>query len=625
MSREMRLPALVLAGMVSLLLAVGVQNLTGSWIAAGIALLVVLAAVGTGAVLWLGKRAAGPSDFDELARRLPEAAKFDRYDPTSKAMVQDAGRLRGVDRDALAIVQDIGYVIGSHVPSGRPLAMGFEGTATMFAGPRSSKTTTVVIPWMVGATGPVLVTGNKPDIWTHTALIRAARGSGRTAWLFDPLDITREGEATMWADLIGYVQRARIKQKAAKDVADWFVSGTHIEGAKVDDYFNSAAHTMLGQYILAAAVAGGDIVHVYEWINDDTDRTAATLLEQHGWGSIARELINSIEMTERQKAGLYGMARNFVDCLGIREYQPWVTPRRRVKFVVGDEGELVARPVDQLVGSERVAFDPVAFVQSKDTLYLLSEDGVSAPAPMLTAVAGMVIDAAKDVAAERNEDRLPEPLLAVLDEAANICRLKDLPSLASFSASRGINLAVILQSNSQASRVWNNKEVDELWQASSLRIYGGSLTTDDAGFLERFSAAAGQYQHRLTTSSWSGASPMASSSSESFQLMPKLPVNSLVEMPDRRMVVIFNRAGVAIVKTTRWFEDKQLKDLIGTQILPRRHSRESGAGGDAAAESIRRWREAGSVEWQRPTTTGRLLEKSTSTADPGTSAKGSAA
>lgn len=46
------------------------------------------------------------------------------------------------------------------------------------------------------------------------------------------------------------------------------------------------------------------------------------------------------------------------------------------------------------------------------------------------------------------------PLLAVLDEAANVCRIADLPQLYSHLSARGVIPITILQSYAQGEQVW---------------------------------------------------------------------------------------------------------------------------------------------------------------------------
>ncbi|MBE9500777.1 TraM recognition domain-containing protein [Streptomyces sp. GKU 257-1] len=94
---------------------------------------------------------------------------------------------------------------------------------------------------------------------------------------------------------------------------------------------------------------------------------------------------------------------------------------------------------------------------STDTVYLLSKDGGGSAAAITASIADLVFRGGT-MAAERNgTGRLPIPLRAVLDEAANVCRIGDLPKLYSHLGGRGINPVTILQSYKQGSLVWGGR------------------------------------------------------------------------------------------------------------------------------------------------------------------------
>jgi hypothetical protein len=65
--------------------------------------------------------------------------------------------------------------------------------------------------------------------------------------------------------------------------------------------------------------------------------------------------------------------------------------------------------------------DVTRFPDTTDTLYLLSKDGAGSASPLVAALTDQVLRAAVKTAETRG-GRLDRPLLAVLDEAANICK-----------------------------------------------------------------------------------------------------------------------------------------------------------------------------------------------------------
>ncbi|WP_194292325.1 TraG/TraD/VirD4 family protein, partial [Streptomyces jumonjinensis] len=93
------------------------------------------------------------------------------------------------------------------------------------------------------------------------------------------------------------------------------------------------------------------------------------------------------------------------------------------------------------------------------------------------------------IQAERDGGRLDAPLLAILDEAANVCKIQDLPDLYSHLGSRGVIPVTILQSYRQGVRVWGEAGMDALWSASTIKLIGSGI--DDADFADKLSRLVG--------------------------------------------------------------------------------------------------------------------------------------
>jgi type IV secretory pathway TraG/TraD family ATPase VirD4 len=142
-------------------------------------------------------------------------------------------------------------------------------------------------------------------------------------------------------------------------------------------------------------------------------------------------------------------------------------------------------------------FDPAAFVRSHQTLYLLSKDGAGSAAPLVAAFADRLILEAVRAAEHSPTGRLDPPLVAVLDEAANICRITELPRLYSHLGSRGVVPLTILQSRSQGRRVWGEAGMDELFSAATVKVIGAGI--DDPAFTEDISRLLGDEDIRVRT------------------------------------------------------------------------------------------------------------------------------
>jgi len=94
------------------------------------------------------------------------------------------------------------------------------------------------------------------------------------------------------------------------------------------------------------------------------------------------------------------------------------------------------------------------------TQYAFAKVGVALPrvaqdaTSLTTAFAAQLFDAGQLVATASPGRRLATPLLFILDEAANVCRIRQLPDLYSHFGSRGMPVLTILQGWSQGVQCW---------------------------------------------------------------------------------------------------------------------------------------------------------------------------
>jgi hypothetical protein len=133
---------------------------------------------------------------------------------------------------------------------------------------------------------------------------------------------------------------------------------------------------------------------------------------KHGCQLLSQRLRRYGTLTEKQRDGVYGTARQMAACLTNSGISRWVNP-------VGGN----------MAGDRRPLFDPDAFVQGTGTLYSLSKEGHGSAGPPVTALTAATIEAAEELATTQPGGRLATPLLGVLDEAANVCRWRNLPDL----------------------------------------------------------------------------------------------------------------------------------------------------------------------------------------------------
>ena len=428
-----------------------------------------------------------------------------------KAALNDARRL-GVDSPGLPIAKTL---------SGQMLYSGWENVCVDIWGPRTGKTTSRAIPGILAAPGAVLVTSNKRDVVDATRGVREKVGD---VWIFDPQAVAAH-PATWWWNPLSYVT----DEVKAQNLAEHFASGSREEGARTDAFFDSAAKDLLAAFLLAAAKDGQPITRVYRWLTRETDDEAVGILKDAGYPQIAQNVDGIISAPDKQRGGVFGVARQMANCLTSAAVLKWVTPP--------EEGEV------------REEFNARDFVRGRNTLFLLSKEGAGTAGPLVTALTVAVVEAAEELAVALG-GRLRLPMVAMLDEAANVCRWKELPNLYSHYGSRGIVICTILQSWSQGVVVWGREGMRKLWSAANIKVYGGGVSETE--FLNELSQLIGDYVY----SNVSVSSSRQSGSSRSVDPDRKdkiLDVSDLAALPRGRAVVFASGAPAVMTQTIPWY------------------------------------------------------------------------
>lgn len=431
---------------------------------------------------------------------------------THKAATATAQRL-GVQGSA-------GVPIGRTVGSSTSLFGSWEDMHIDIWGPRTGKTTSRAVPAILDAPGAVLVTSNKRDVLDAT---RDPRRAASPVWVFDPQSVAREEPTEWWWNPLSYVTD---EVRAAK-MAEHFASGSRDPGARTDAFFDPSAQDLLAGLLLAAALDDRPITDVYRWLTRPTDKEPVTILQNGGYELTADQVAGVVFAPEKQRGGVYGTAQQMASCLTNRQVARWVTPTSEV--------------------DTRRQFSPEAFVREGGTLYSLSKEGRGTAGPLVTALTVAVVEAAEELAAASPGGRLPRPMLGVLDEAANVCRWRELPNLYSHYGSRGIVLMTILQSWSQGVDVWGESGMRKLWSASNVAVYGGGVKERE--FLEMLSALIGDYDKRVTSVSTGRGQR---SVSEQLTRERILDVADLQAMPKGRAVVLASGARPTLITTQPW-------------------------------------------------------------------------
>jgi type IV secretory pathway TraG/TraD family ATPase VirD4 len=414
---------------------------------------------------------------------------------------------------------------GRHRQAGRPVVYAsWEDTVVAFMAPRSGKTTALAIPFVLSAPGAVIATSNKADLWAATAALRAA-ATGGTVWLFDPQHVTWQPQAWWWNLLHGL---ATVED--AHRLAGHFVLTVADEHRR--DLWGPAAQDLLAALFLAAASSGRSLHDVAGWLNEPAVPTPIELLADAGFTAMAASLRGAQNGAPETRDGIYQTARTAAKAMTDPEIMAWVTP------------PAAGLPM----------FDPEAFAASRDTLYLLSKSR-SAAAPLIAALSDTAMRAAER-RAERLGGRLDPPLVVPLDEAANICRIADLPDLYSHLGSRGITPVTILQSYEQGVTVWGEHGMATLWGAATKKIIGAGV--DSPRLARDLATLVGQHDVPVRTLSYGDGRVSESVSLRRQDILEPAAIRAL---PPGTALLLATGIKAALIHLTPWYAGPRAAEI----------------------------------------------------------------
>jgi type IV secretory pathway TraG/TraD family ATPase VirD4 len=508
---------------------------TATLVALGVAVPLYLMVLGV--LLLVDGRRRGRAAVDDAAAHMATAR--DLQPLTGRAQLAKAKRLG-------ARTTEPGFPIGHALlpPRGRrklPIYGSWEDNAVLVAGPRTNKTTAYAVPIILAAPGLAIVTSNKPDVVWATSRIRADKGR---VWVFDPQHVAGHPQ-TWWWDPLTYVAPVdpptgcrRPDETRAEKLAAQFAMSSRPAGAKRDAYFDGEGEALVGLLLLAAACGGNDLTDVYRWLTNPLDDNPGHLLATAGFELQRAALASLAHLPDKQREGVYGTARAVMGFVRTRDVARWCTPTAGVP-----------------------ALDVADLATSTDTLYLLSKEGHGSAGPIVAALTVAVTEALEARAGRSPAARLPVPAVVVLDEAANICRIRHLDSLYSHYGSRGIVMVTILQNWAQGAEVWGPLGIEKLWSAANVAIYGGGVADDR--YLKRLSDLAGQHEQVLRTESWQRGKRTRTRSIGRDTI---LPVSMLRELPAGRAVVWVSGTRATLIEPQPWFRAHPLRNQIAEAV-----------------------------------------------------------
>lgn len=424
--------------------------------------LALLLAVGVSGGVWIGSRASTRGQ-----PRSVMAGHRDTRDMRGRAAQKRARQLRPslAEQDRID-KRDLGLCLGRRlggVGESRLLYASEEDVLLEIAGPRSNKTSAQVVPAILSAPGPVIATSNKVDAYTLTIGPRAELGR---CFVADPQGIAGVEQSWWWNPL------ADIKDLA--DAGHLVAHFSRTVGAgnsnDANPFFTRGAERLLAQLVLAASCSPErSLRDVRKWLATQASEPVG-LLEDGGFTEVAEGLQGLREAPAETRGGLFETALTALGALEsesvarlvtppstwrypprvpVEEFDPW-------RFLVGDRTDSTGNPVP------------------RDTLYLLTREGAGSGAPIVAALVDHLLRTAGQAATAQG-GRLDPPLRPVLDEAANVCPIANLPDLYSYFGSMSIQVMSFLQSYQQGIAVWGKSGMDKMWSAATVKLVGAGV------------------------------------------------------------------------------------------------------------------------------------------------------
>ena len=368
----------------------------------------------------------------------------------------------------------------------KPVYLRSEDTGVLIAPPRSGKTTGRVISGVIDAPGACVTTSTKVEVLRLTHKQRALKGR---VHVFDPEGLSAWPTKTTWDIVAGCQDPVEAEERARAMVS----AAPNGEGGNVQ-FFEGAATTVLASYLHAAALGGFTIEKVIAWATNTSNQEPYRILEENPAAAPS------------WRDGLSTMTSG----------EGGVTTQSVMMTLSNVLAALRTGPAVKSVLPSKFTFDVDQFLESTDTLYLLSEGGKGSAGPLTTALVATIERRARVRSQRTARGRFDVPVTLILDEAPNIAALPSLPALMTDSGGRGVIVWAISQSYAQLRARWGDANAQTMLNgAAALVVLGGIKEVD---LLDQLTRLAGERRVERRTQSHSregGSSTSYSSEWES--------------------------------------------------------------------------------------------------------------
>jgi type IV secretion system protein VirD4 len=453
-----------------------------------------------------------------------------------------------------AAERDLALLRARMAAAGSPLYLG-AGTAgpvlappeqavLVLGPPRSGKTTSLVIPNVLAAPGPVVTTSTKPDVLLATARARAEAGR---CWLWDPSGtvapppgVTRARCSPVPACRSWEVALLTARALTGAARPGGWAGGS--AGSGDSGHWLERAEALLAPLLHAAAVTDGGIRRVVQWVHRRDLDTALGALGGGGAGALG----DSGDGGDGGDGG--GLALDVLS--GVT-----ATDSRELSGIWSTAAGILAayRSAEALAAADDPNLDPLLLALGTDTVFVCAPARHQAlVAPLVVGFVEQVRDGAYAAAttAAAGGRRPGPPVTLALDEVANIAPLPDLPAIVAEGGSQGLHVLACLQDLSQARARWG-PAADGFLSLFGVKVILPGI--GDLRTLELVAQLGGEVEVpvRSVNRSW-GRGRQGPSVTVSSRRQRWLPVDAVAHMPPRTALVLDGARPPARLRLTPW-------------------------------------------------------------------------
>lgn len=448
-----------------------------------------------------------------------------------------------------AMSDDDAIVFLGHMGT-KPVYGQHEDSHIAIAPARSGKTTGLVVNWILDAPGACVATSTKAEIVYLTAALRQKKADSTVA-VFDPKQVSGWPDQIRWNPVRGCenLEEAMSRGKA--------LAGGNRKGESSGNiaFFDDSGAMLLGFWLHAAAMKpGGSMRDVMNWASDFDDKEPLKWLNESqdalevGWPDRLKGMTNT---KADQTTGSLKMTI-------LRSLSALNNPRVLALLCPPDE---------------ETAWDVDRFIESNDTLYILTEPGDETLTPILTMLTDFIMRRAQKVSQMKAGYRLWPPIRFVLDEVTNIAPLPTLPSIVSDSGGRGVTVMMVVQGRAQLRERWGREGAETILHNASVEYYLPGIK--DAELTKELSQRTTEYRaERMSVSSGGGSG----SNTVSTEWDHALHAEQITELAVGTALVFYRNQKFMVLTLTPFYKRKDAHEIeAGIETFERKTGRKAEA------------------------------------------------